>query len=37
MLVPLNTTYETVFYSNNDIIDIPITILGRVVELRAKF
>ena len=37
MLVPLNSSYETVFYSNNDIIDIPITILGRVVELRAKF
>lgn len=37
MLVPLNTAYETVFYSNEDILEIPITILGRVVELRAKF
>ena len=37
MLVPFNTTYETVFYSNEDILEIPITILGRVVELRAKF
>ena len=37
MLVPFNPAYETVFYSNEDILEIPITILGRVVELRAKF
>ena len=37
MLVPFNPAYETVFYSNEDISEIPITILGRVVELRAKF
>lgn len=37
MLVPFNPAYETVFYSNEDISEIPITVLGRVVELRAKF
>lgn len=37
VLQPLNPAYEPVFYSNEQIEDIPITILGRVVELRAKF
>lgn len=37
VLQPLNPMYETVFYSNEQIAEIPITILGRVVELRGKF
>ncbi len=37
LLQPLNPAYEATFYSTDDIENIPITILGRVVELRAKF
>ena len=37
LLQPLNPAYEATFYSTEDIVKIPITILGRVVELRAKF
>ena len=37
VLIPFNNLYEPVYYSNKDIENIPITILGRVIELRAKF
>ena len=37
MLVQNNPAYQVTFYSNKEIEDKPITILGRVVELRAKF
>lgn len=37
LLQPLNPTYQTVFYTNEQIESVPITILGRVVELRGKF
>lgn len=37
LLKPLNPDYDPTFYTNEEIRDIPITILGRVVELRAKF
>lgn len=37
LLVPINPSYETVFYSNREIEKIPIKILGIVVELRRKF
>lgn len=37
LLQPLNPAYETVFYTAEQIEQIPITILGRVVELRGKF
>ena len=37
MLISTNPAYEPIFYSNEEIASIPITILGRVVELRAKF
>jgi len=37
MLISTNPAYEPIFYSNEEITSIPITILGRVVELRAKF
>lgn len=36
-LVASNPAYEPVFYSNEQIASLPVTILGRVVELRAKF
>lgn len=37
-LVPFNIAkYSNTFYSNEEIAQIPITILGKVVELRAKF
>lgn len=36
LLLPLNPAYAPTFYSNEDIESIPITILGKVVELRAK-
>lgn len=37
MLIPNNTAYEPKFYSNKDIEKLPVRILGKVVELRAKF
>lgn len=37
MLVPLNQNYEVMFYTNNEIEELPVIILGKVVELRAKF
>lgn len=37
MLIPNNPAYEPTFYSNSEIKDLPVTILGKVVELRAKF
>lgn len=37
MLVPLNPDYETKFYSADQIGSLPVTIIGKVVELRAKF
>lgn len=37
MLIPLNPAYDTMFYNKNDIKNKPVTILGKVVELRAKF
>lgn len=36
-LVANNPTYEPLFFSNEDIINKPVRIIGRVVELRAKF
>ena len=37
LLQPLNPAYEPTFYSAEEVNDLPITIIGRVVELRAKF
>ena len=37
MLVPFNTEYKPMFYSNKDIEELPIRIIGKVVELRGKF
>lgn len=36
-LIPTNPSYEPMFFSNNEIESKPVRILGRVVELRAKF
>ena len=35
-LIPNNPAYESKFYSKKDIESLPVQILGRVVELRAK-
>lgn len=37
MLVSTNPAYAPMFYSNKQIEDLPVRILGKVVELRAKF
>lgn len=36
-LIPFNTSYEPKFYTNQEIQDLPIQIIGKVVELRGKF
>lgn len=36
-LLPLNPSYEPLFFSKEDIERLPVTICGVVVELRAKF
>ena len=36
-LVPSNSAYEPMYYSNEEIMELPVTILGKVIELRAKF
>ena len=37
LLQPLNPSFTPTFYTTEDILKLPVTILGRVVELRAKF
>ena len=37
MLIPNNQLYETMFYSKKEIQDLPVEIVGKVVELRGKF
>lgn len=36
-LVPLNPAFDPLFYSEQEISSLPVRVLGRVVELRAKF
>ena len=36
-LIPYNTEFRELFYSNEDIETLPVRIVGKVVELRAKF
>lgn len=36
-LLSLNPAFDPIFYSNEDILSLPIRVIGRVVELRAKF
>ncbi|MBQ8141075.1 MAG: helix-turn-helix domain-containing protein [Clostridia bacterium] len=37
MLIPLNSDYEPIFYSNKQIEQLPVRIIGKVVEQRRKF
>lgn len=36
-LVPINPAYQPVYYSHDDINRVPVSIIGKVIELRAKF
>ena len=36
-LIPSNSSYDVLTYSNEQIEQLPVSILGKVVELRAKF
>lgn len=36
-LISNNPAYKPMFFSNEEIVEIPVRILGRVVELRGKF
>lgn len=36
-LIPNNPAYDSMYYSNAEIESLPVRILGKVVELRAKF
>lgn len=36
-LIPNNPSYDIAFYSNEEILTLPVSIVGKVVELRAKF
>ena len=37
MLISTNPNYEPMFYSKKEVEDLPVRVLGKVVELRAKF
>jgi repressor LexA len=37
MLIPGNPAYEPLYYTNKEIEELPVVILGKVVELRGKF
>ena len=37
MLISLNTAYEPIFYSNKQIEELPVQIVGKVVELKRKY
>lgn len=37
MLIPSNPAYEPVFYTTDEIESLPVKIIGKVIELRAKF
>ncbi|MEE1263110.1 LexA family protein [Ruminococcus sp.] len=36
-LIPSNPSYEVMTYTSQEILDLPVQCLGKVVELRAKF
>lgn len=36
-LIPFNPAYDIKFFTNKEVSELPITILGKVVELRGKF
>ncbi|MBE6704242.1 MAG: helix-turn-helix domain-containing protein [Ruminococcaceae bacterium] len=37
MLISTNPNYEPMFYSKKEVEDLPVRVLGKVIELRAKF
>ena len=37
MLLSTNSAYEPIVFTNQDIEELPVKILGKVVELRARF
>lgn len=37
MLQPLNQDFETIFYTPEQIGSLPVTVIGKVIELRGKF
>lgn len=37
MLIPHNPAFEPMFFSNQEILELPVSVLGKVVELRRKF
>lgn len=37
MLVSLNPVFEPIFYASEDVKKLPVSIIGKVIELRAKF
>lgn len=37
LLIANNPTYEPMFFSNREIRELPVRVIGKVVELRAKF
>ena len=37
MLIPLNSEYEPIFYTNKQIEQLPVKVIGKVVEQRRKF
>lgn len=37
MLIPINQNYEVMLYNNHEIETLPVSIIGKVVELRRKF
>lgn len=36
-LVPLNPSFDIIYYTNEEIENLPVNIIGKVVELRGKF
>ena len=37
LLIPFNTSFEPMFFSNEEIQSLPINVIGKVIELRGKF
>lgn len=37
ILIPTNPTFETIYYTSKEVQELPVKIIGKVVELRAKF
>lgn len=37
LLIPFNTSFEPMFFSNEEIQSLPVNVIGKVIELRGKF